>query len=101
MSKAKVGHILILGDFNFPKFRWDGDNPIIKEDCRRKKQYAEFKKSLVDHNLTQMVNIPTRKENILDLFLTNNPSAATIVLIIPGISDHNIVYAEVNVQGRT
>ena len=38
-----------------------------------------------------MVSEPTRQDNILDLFLTNNDSLVIKVTILPGISDHDTV----------
>ena len=41
---------------------------------------------------------PTRGQNILDLFLTSNPTLVDNVSITPGLSDHNIVLIQVNVK---
>ena len=38
-----------------------------------------------------MVSEPTRQDNTLDLFLTNNDSLVSKVTILPGISDHDII----------
>ena len=53
---------------------------------------------LDDNGLTQMVEEPTRGDNILDLIATNTPSSFTRVKTIPGISDHDIVFAEVDLK---
>ena len=53
---------------------------------------------MADFNLTQMVTEPTRYEDTLDLFLTNNPTLVSKVEIMPGLSDHDIVYSEVNIK---
>ena len=47
-----------------------------------------------------MVNLPTREHNILDLFLTTNPTLVNQVNILPGISDHDIVETKVNTSAR-
>jgi len=44
---------------------------------------------------TQIVNFPTREENILDLFFTTQPSCVQYCEQIPGISDHDIVITTV------
>ena len=51
---------------------------------------------IVEHCLTQVVNIPTRNDKTLDLLFTNFPSPVNIVKEIPPIdkADHNIVYVE-------
>ncbi|MCS5551353.1 MAG: hypothetical protein NZ811_07535, partial [Gammaproteobacteria bacterium] len=41
---------------------------------------------------------PTRGENTLDLIITNNPSRFTRVETIPGISDHEIVFSELDIR---
>jgi hypothetical protein len=41
--------------------------------------------------IDQIVDFPTRKDNILDLFCTNQSSLINKVKSIPGISDHNII----------
>ena len=43
-----------------------------------------------------MVTLPTRGQNILDLFFTTNPTLVHKVSVLPGLSDHDIVIAEVN-----
>ena len=48
--------------------------------------------------LEQMVTSPTRGQNILDLFLTTNPTLVDNVSITPGLSDHDIVLIQVNVK---
>ena len=40
------------------------------------------------HNLTQLLEDPTRYKNTLDLTFSNNPSLIKNYTIIPGISDH-------------
>ena len=45
----------------------------------------------------QMVNFPTRINNILDVFCTNRPSLVDRCAPIPGFSDHDIVLADTNI----
>ena len=44
--------------------------------------------------MEQYVDLPTRQDNILDLFFTNRASLVEKLEIQPGISDHDIVYIE-------
>jgi hypothetical protein len=56
---------------------------------------------LVDSlHLEQQVHKPTRKDNILDLILTNVPDSVHNVKVVPGMSDHEAVTAdcETNIQ---
>ena len=95
MVSKKNGHIWILGDLNYPKFHWNDNHiPQVKQSCSFPQQYYDFINLLVvldDNNLIQMVSEPTRQDNTLDLFLTNNNSLVSKVTILPGISDHDIV----------
>ena len=47
-----------------------------------------------------MVNEPTRGENVLDLFLTSNHTLFEDIKVSPGIADHNIVVAKVNLKPK-
>ena len=49
------------------------------------------------HGLCQIVEEPTRGSNILDLIVTNYPASFRRTEIIPGVSDHDIVFTEVNI----
>lgn len=97
-ARKKFTNIWVAGDFNLPKMDWDTMSP--SSDCRNQTFYREVLDTLNDTNLTQMVNLPTRDDNILDLFLTTNPTLVNQVNILPGISDHNIVEVRVNTSAR-
>ena len=43
---------------------------------------------------------PTRDQNILDLFLTSNPTLIDKTTVLTGLSHHDIVLAEVNVKPK-
>ena len=59
---------------------------------------VQHMKCSFSHNQTQMVTEPIRYENVLDLFLTNNSTLDNKVEIIPGLSDHDIVYTEKSIK---
>lgn len=46
-------------------------------------------------NLEQIVSFPTRKDHVLDLFMTNRPSLVNRCEPLPGIVDHDIVYIDI------
>lgn len=101
MVSSTKGNIWVLGDFNFPHFLWDDNTSTIKAEFKYTNLYEDFISILDDHNLTQMVTEQTRGENILDLFLTNNPTLVKKINILPGIVDHDIVYTEVSIRPQT
>ena len=59
-------------------------------------QHKSFLDIIDDHSLTQFVNIPSRQDKILDLFLTNYHSIVNKLETMPpiGESDHDIVVTE-------
>ena len=78
----KGSHFWFL--FNYPKFHWNDNHvPQIKQGCSFPQQYDDFINLLNDNNLIQMVSGPTRQDNTLDLFLTNNDSLVSKVTILP------------------
>ena len=81
-----------------PKFCWADNIPTISPDCKYTHQYEEFIDLLNEFSLTQLVTQPTRFENILDLFLIDNPTLVKSVDIKPGIADHDAVLSKVYIK---
>jgi len=77
---------------------WSNESP--SDTCRLKELYDTFTKNMINHNLEQMVKIPTRNNNILDLFFTIIPSQVHETKTLPGLgtSDHDIVFHEIRVK---
>ena len=50
--------------------------------------------------LEQMVTSPRRGQNILDLFFTTSPTLVDDISVIPCLSDHDAVLAQVKVMSR-
>ena len=92
---GKKGTIMVVGDFNLPKFTWTDCEPSIRPDCSCGPVYDSFVEILDDFNLVQTVTQPTRNDNVLDLILTSNPTLVSKIECLPGLSDHDIVSAEV------
>ena len=69
--------------------------PLISPDFKYTNQYEDFSELLNEFDLTQIVTRPTRNENILDIFLIDNPTLGKSVEVIPGIADHDSVLSEV------
>ena len=85
-------HIWIAGDMNFPGYDWL--NNCLKPNCSYPSLTTRLVDLIDDCGFTQMVTAPTRGANTLDLFITNNDSLINTVKYIPGLSDHDIVYVE-------
>ena len=87
-------NVWVLGDFNLPMLSWPESSPEMKPDCSHKQVYDFYLSTIADYNFTQVVTEPTRKDNILDLFLTTNPTLINKVHCSPGRGDHDVVSAE-------
>ena len=81
--------INIAGDFNCPNIDWEAN--AITSNSYEPEAHEELLNIMQNHALVQMQKQPTRNENNLDLFLTNNESLVKSTSITPGISDHEIV----------
>ena len=81
------------GDFNLPG--WDWKNRTLKPNTVHPKKHYEFGNTLDNTGLVQLIELPMRQENTL--MLTNLPNQIPHTEIIPGISDHDIVFAELNI----
>ena len=73
-----------MGDFNTPKVDWDSKTSAVAHGILLLQAYKEF-------GLKQLVNFPTRKENILDLiFVPVSFPCLSVVPVSPPITscDH-------------
>ena len=90
--KEKYHDINIMGDFNFPNIDW------LSLSCSPSLGHEQHESGLalldfIQHNmLLQIVDQPTRGNNILDLFLTNNDRVIRNVEVAKtDLSDHDLV----------
>ena len=84
--------LLVGGDFNFPDISWqDGYAHINPSPTYGTDTNKLFVDTINDHDLEQLISVPTRGNNILDLILCSHPSLISNVEITPGISDHDAI----------
>ncbi|XP_021362611.1 cap-specific mRNA (nucleoside-2'-O-)-methyltransferase 1-like [Mizuhopecten yessoensis] len=88
--------IIIGGDLNFPGGDWSHNS--LKPGAPNIPFHHQFKDVLDSNHLIQSVHENTRKDNNLDLLITNAPSIVQRVDVLPGISDHDIVFGEFDVH---
>ena len=82
------------GDMNLPDIDWSTNS--ITGHRYSKSINEAFLEMMGDTNIEQLVDFPTRRENTLELLLTNNPSFVTSIEDTTGISDHDrIVIADI------
>ena len=79
----------IGGDLNLPNIDWT--NSSILNNRYPMALCNIVLDFVMNHDFSQLVQTPTRVNNILDIFLSNYPSYVTSCEVIPGISDHDIV----------
>lgn len=93
------GHVWILGDFSYPKFTWIDCTQVISPDCKKYTcQYEDFSDLLIEFNLTQIVTHPSRKWEILNLSLTDNPTLVKSVELRLYSVNHNAVLSEIFIK---
>ena len=79
--------LCVFGDFNLPSFNWD---MFIYPDNFLYLSAADF---VCNHGLTQLVDMPTRGNNILDLVLCSDVLSCDSMCMLPplGTSDNAMV----------
>ena len=85
-NKSKYNPILIDEDFNLHDTDWE-PNPLLGITSKYSQQAIPRKLDL--WNFDQLVNFTTRKNQTLDLQITNRPSFVEKYLPIPGFGDHD------------
>ncbi len=91
-------NIVLTGDFNFPTIDWNSENVIGGGAAYRLQAEAlmEFARDLC---LQQFIDLPTRGDNILDLFFTNNGDIVQEYEVIPWkASDHRQVKIKTSIM---
>ena len=86
-SKYKNTPVMIGGDFNLPHINWNTHSHITGKPMKNHSE--KLLDNMLEANLEQVNNLPTRKDNILELFFTSNPELIQTCETIPGISDHD------------
>ena len=83
---------------NLPGIDWPSG--YVTENCQSANLHEQFLEIIADHGLVQVTDKPTRYENTLDLITVNNPTLLNRLEVIPGISDHDAVFAELDISPR-
>ena len=82
--------IWLAGDLNLPNVDWKycsiSSNNVPSSLCNI---FIDF---VLEFGFTQLVDFPTRDQNILDVFFTNHPTHEYTCKPLAGLGDHEIVY---------
>lgn len=97
LSALSSEHVVLGGDFNLPEIRWSDCSPTTGNSSS---VYSLSLDLIKDFGLMQYVTEPTRvtndHANVLDLIFCNRPATVSDVNVVPGISDHLAVIANLN-----
>ena len=87
MDRTRNHITVLVGDFNDRCSNWNSDH-------RESELGLKLVQLFESYSLTQLINTPTRGENVLDLMVTDAPAYFTDVSILDEISglDHKIIY---------
>ena len=99
LNKFNRSKIVLAGDFNLSGIHW----PTLSHTPGKpkKEECEDLLRITAENNLIQMNEHPTRKNNILELFLTSTPELVTSCTTGPGISDHDhIVIAKMELTTK-
>ena len=89
MNKNKKSQVWIAGDFNLPDINWK--DLIVSKNQYNSQMNQIFLDTFLDLGLEQVVESATRNNNILDIFLTNQPNLITSCSNSYSLSDHEVV----------
>jgi len=100
-GKSGIPHVVLTGDFNLPDILWTDDGGEMQSNPSYGNPVnSSFLEMLDDFNLSQLVMEPTRSNNVLDLFLTSQPSTISDIAIIPGMSDHEAITSKLTIGNK-
>ena len=97
-TKYPDSPVWIGGDVNLPDIDWSADT--VAGNSYNLNINTKFLNCCLVNGLEQVVDFPTRYENLLDILLTNRPSLMGRVDRVPGVSDHQGVLASSLVKAR-
>ena len=89
-------HIIIGGDFNLPGINWDYG--YVNRRSTNGRIHEELLNTIFKHSLENIIETPTRKSNLLDLYLTNDSSLVKYKETLPGIADHDMVVVDADIR---
>ncbi len=88
----------IGGDINLPDIEWSS-NSIVSHQYPRALNES-FLDLLAITGMEQLVDFPTRGDSTLDIFITNRPSLTNTCTSIPPLSDHHVVFMDVDARAH-
>ncbi|XP_021351587.1 uncharacterized protein LOC110449208 [Mizuhopecten yessoensis] len=96
ITNSSYKHLLLAGDFNLPHINWNSSS--VTPGATQSAVHNIFLDTLDTFSLTNVQKQPSRNGNVLDLYITSNPSLVKHVQTIPGISDHDMVTIDEDIK---
>ena len=90
-------NIIFTGDLNFPIIDWQMET-ADSGTHENQVQANAFLQFAQEQCLQQYIEEPKRKNNILNVFLTNNDQLTQQIITKTSMSDHNIIQIETNIK---
>ena len=92
-------NIVIGGDYNFPDVDWENWTTTNPRTAATHNKFLNF---LLENSLSQLQTKVTRpiSNSVLDLVATTCPQLISNVEVVPGISDHDIVLFDINMNPK-
>ena len=91
LSNITTTDIVLLGDFNLSEIDWANNRSL-----RNSEHHILLSDIIQDNFMHQLVNEPTRDQNISDLVLTTNVDLIKNVVVGEHFSDHNSITFTLN-----
>ena len=87
---VESSNVFLIGDFNMPDITWENQLALSAGPGKS----SNFQVFCQDLGLMQIVDLPTRGANLLDLVLTNDPLRVSCVTLLPPLasSDHDAIH---------
>ncbi|CAG2231580.1 unnamed protein product [Mytilus edulis] len=99
-TSQNLPNVILGGDFNLPHINWQ-TNTVNTNPQYGKALNEKLIEISNNNDMNQMVNEPTRGQNILDLLMTTNPGLVSNIEVHPGMSDHQVVIANIDMKAKT
>ena len=89
-------NLWIAGDFNFPDINWN--NMSVLGTAYPNNMNKFFIDTIEEISMEQIVDFPTRLDNILDLVFATHPSLVNKCKSLPEIGNHDIVLIDTSIE---
>ena len=83
---------------NLPGIDWQTAD--LKPNCMMPFQHNQYLEPINNNEMTQIIEEPTRLENTLELIVVSNPTLVNRTEILPGISDHDGHFVEIDISPK-